>query len=135
LKQGIVLFAHGSRDPQWARPLEALSKELGRKLAGVPIRLAYLEIMRPSLEEAVSSLAAGGAKSIRVVPVFLASGDHVKEDLPKLLEASGAKHPGVRLVLDEPIGEQPEVIAAIAQAIAARFGAATPESSARRPKT
>jgi sirohydrochlorin cobaltochelatase len=114
LKQGIVLFAHGSRDPDWARPFEALSRELGRKLAGVPVRLAYLELMRPSLDEAIASLVAAGAQAIRVVPVFLGSGSHVKEDLPRLL----AQQPGVELKLEPPIGEQPKVIAAIAEAIA-----------------
>jgi sirohydrochlorin cobaltochelatase len=130
LKQGIVLFAHGSRDPDWARPFEALSKELGRKLPGVPVRLAYLEIMRPSLDEAIASLLAAGAQAIRVVPVFLASGSHVKEDLPRLL----ARHPGVKLKLEPPFGEQPKVFAAIAEAIEAAMPSSIRESSAPRAR-
>jgi sirohydrochlorin cobaltochelatase len=115
----VVLFAHGSRDPQWARPFEVLSKELGQKLVGVPVRLAYLEMMRPTLAEAIAALAAEGTRSVRIVPVFFGQGAHVREDLPKLVSALAAAHRDLELILEKPIGEQPTVIAAIAEAIAA----------------
>lgn len=111
-----MLFAHGSRDPEWARPFERIASILAKDS---PVRVAYLELMRPTLPEAVASLAAAGAESIRVVPVFLGQGGHVKEDLPRLISEAGRTHPGVRLILEKPIGEQSKVIAAIAAAIAA----------------
>jgi hypothetical protein len=37
------------------------------------VRLAYLELMAPTLDEAIDALAAQGATAIRVVPVFLAA--------------------------------------------------------------
>ena len=114
MKQGIALVAHGSRDPEWSRPFERLTAALEKKLPAVAVALCYLE-HGPSLEEALAMLVAKGAGSIRVVPVFLGAGGHVKQDLPKLVAA--AKHPEVNLVLEKPIGEQPEVIEAIAAAI------------------
>jgi len=116
LKEGILLFAHGSRDPEWARPFEGIAAQLSGKFL---VRVAYLELMRPSLGEAVASLAHAGARSIRVVPVFLGQGGHVKQDLPRLVAAARKAHPGLELTLGKPIGEQPEVIEAIAAAIAA----------------
>jgi sirohydrochlorin cobaltochelatase len=116
LSEGIVLFAHGSRDAQWARPFEQLAATLSHKVKG-PVRVAYLEAMRPSLEEAIAALASD-VDRIRVVPVFLGHGGHVKEDLPQLLEAARKRHPEVHFSLDAPIGEQPAVIEAIAVAIA-----------------
>jgi sirohydrochlorin cobaltochelatase len=118
LKQGIVLFAHGSRDPQWARPFEQLAATLANKI-DARVVLAYLEQMQPSLEQAIAVLVKKGAASIRVVPVFLGPGGHVKEDLPKLLAAARERHPGIVFSLDAPIGEQAAVIEAIAAAIAA----------------
>jgi sirohydrochlorin cobaltochelatase len=115
LKSGIVLFAHGSRDPEWARPFEAVAAQLSGEFL---VRLAYLEIMRPTLGEAVAALASAGARSIRVVPLFLGAGGHVKEDLPRLVAEAARAHPEVKLDLEAPIGEQPQVIAAIAKAIA-----------------
>jgi sirohydrochlorin cobaltochelatase len=116
LKEGIVLLGHGSRDPEWKQPFEKIAVSLGKRLPAVPVFLAYLE-HGPSLEEAVAALAAKGALSIRVVPLFLGAGGHVKEDLPTLV--AQAKRADVQLVLEKPIGEQPEVIEAIAGAISA----------------
>lgn len=119
MKQGIVLFAHGSRDPEWARPFERISAEVERRLPSAAVCVAYLEQMHPTLEEAVAAFAAAGVKSIRVVPLFFAPGGHVKEDLPRLVSRLAAAHRDLELRLEAPIGERPEVIAAIAHAIAA----------------
>ena len=119
MKQGIVLFAHGSRDPQWARPFEQLAATLAKK-ADARVQLAYLELMQPSLDQAIAALVKDGADNIRVVPVFLGPGGHVREDLPKLLAAARGRHPAIVFSLDAPIGEQAAVIEAIAAAIAAR---------------
>jgi len=116
LKEGIVLLGHGSRDPEWSQPFEKIAVSVGKRLPAVAVALAYLE-HGPSLEEAVTALAAKGALSIRVVPLFLGTGGHVKEDLPKLV--AQAKRAEIQVILDKPIGEQPDVIEAISAAISA----------------
>jgi sirohydrochlorin cobaltochelatase len=114
LKEGIVLVAHGSRDPEWSRPFERIAASLAEKLPAVAVGLAFLE-NGPSLDETVVALVAKGAGSIRIIPAFLGPGGHVKEDLPRLVAAIA--QPGVKLLLEKPIGEQPQVIEAIATAI------------------
>ena len=116
MSAGIVLFAHGSRDPEWARPFEQLAATLARA-THQPVLLAYLELMRPPLAEAIAALVKQGATSIRVVPVFLGQGGHVKEDLPRLVERARRSHPKIAITLEPPIGEQSAVIDAIAAAI------------------
>ena len=115
MKQGIVLVAHGSRDPEWSRPFQRLAAALGKKLPAAAVALAYLEY-GPSIEEALAALVAKGAGSIRVVPVFLGAGGHVKQDIPKLVAAAS---PTVPVTIDSPIGEQAALIDAIAEGIAA----------------
>jgi len=114
LKPALILFAHGSRDAQWAQPFDALRTALAPRY---DVELAYLELMAPTLDEAVARLAARGAERVRVVPVFLGQGAHLKRDLPALAAAAGARHPGVQIALEPAIGEQPAVIAALAAAI------------------
>ena len=116
MKEGLILFAHGSRDPEWAQPFERIALSLKKRLPAVSVALAYLE-HGASLDEAVAALAAKGAASIRVVPVFLGQGGHVKQDLPNLVAAVAAEHPGQKLLLEKSIGEQTQVIEAIANAI------------------
>jgi sirohydrochlorin cobaltochelatase len=114
LKDGIVLFAHGSREPEWARPFERIAARLRTEFL---VELAYLERMKPTLDEAVALLASKGARRVRIVPVFLGAGGHVREDLPKLAAGARARHPGVEIVLEQTIGERQEVTDAIAAVI------------------
>ena len=90
---------------------------LAAKVTG-PVALAYLELMQPPLDVAIASLLEQGAPSIRVVPVFLGTGGHVKEDLPRLVACARNEHPKLAIRLAAPIGEQAAVIDAIAAAIA-----------------
>ena len=119
MKEAIVLFGHGSREAQWARPFEQLAERLSR-LTDSTVRLAYLELMQPSLADAIAALVREGVTAIRVVPVFLGVGGHTRHDLPKLVDAARSRHAGVGITLDPPIGEQASVIEAIAAAIAGR---------------
>ena len=111
--RGIVLFAHGARDPEWARPFEKVRDRVRASRPECPIELAYLEVMAPTLEEAIASLAGEGASSITVFPLFMAQGGHLKHDLPKLLDAIRKTHPNLPLSLETAIGEVPEILEAI----------------------
>ena len=117
-KQALVLFAHGARDPQWARPFRQLVAELGELLPGERIALAFLELMQPTLGECASVLHGDGVRKLRIVPVFLGSGGHLKKDLPKQVADIRERFADLEISVESPIGEQPAVIAAIARAIA-----------------
>ena len=114
MKDGIILFGHGSREPGWARPLESIAQELAGQFI---VELAYLERMKPTLDEAVDSAVAKGARRVRIVPVFLGVGGHLKSDLPRLVEAARARHSGLEIVLEQTIGERKEITDAIAAVI------------------
>jgi sirohydrochlorin cobaltochelatase len=114
LRDGILLFAHGSREAGWAKPFESIARRLSGQFL---VELAYLEVMKPTLEEAVASLASRGAQRVRIVPLFLGSGGHVRADLPRLAQAARERHAGVEIVLEPAIGERQEVTDAIAAVI------------------
>ena len=116
---GIVLFAHGSRDPGWAAPFERLAVRVRERRPDARVAVAYLELTPPTLEDAVAMLAADGAREIAVVPVFLAPGGHVRRDLPSMVEALRARHPAARFRVLPTIGEADAITAAIAAWIAA----------------
>ncbi len=120
--RGIVLFAHGARDPDWARPFEAVRDRVRMSRPEYPIALAYLELMSPTLEEAIAALAAEGALAITVFPLFMAQGAHLKQDIPRILDAIRATHPRIPIALESAIGEVPEVLDAIAAWVLERAG-------------
>ncbi len=109
----LVLFAHGSRDPRWRAPFERLAADLREEGDPGRVRLAYLEFVEPSLEEAVRAAVSGGARAIRVLPLFLASGAHVREDLPVEAARLRRAHPDVEIELAAPLGEDPRIWDAI----------------------
>lgn len=112
--QGIVLFAHGARDPSWAQPFEAIRDRIRRARPECPIRLAYLEIMSPNLEAAVDQVIEEGAAMITVFPLFMAQGGHLKQDLPRLLDGIRQVHPHVPICLEPAVGDIPVLLDAIA---------------------
>jgi sirohydrochlorin cobaltochelatase len=112
--QGIVLFAHGARDPAWAHPFEAIRDRVRSRRPEFPVVLAYQEFMSPSLAEAVQLLAEKGVAAITIFPLFMAPGGHVRNDLPRIVEDLRKSHPGVPIAIETAVGEVPEILEAIA---------------------
>ena len=81
-KTGILLFAHGARDPAWAKPFEAVAHVLKQRAQGQEIRLAFLEFMSPNIMEAGIDLIDQGCKDITVVPLFLGAGGTFAKTFP-----------------------------------------------------
>ncbi|AHB07007.1 sirohydrochlorin chelatase [Pandoraea pnomenusa] len=113
-KPGLVLFAHGSRDPRWAEPFERLREMLRAQRPDVDVRLAFLELMTPSLAQVVDELAAAGSREITVVPIFLGQGAHARRDLPALVETCRTTHPALSIRLCAAAGESDTVLLALA---------------------
>lgn len=115
MKRGLLLFAHGARDPNWALPFEAVVERIRGSAPEVAVALAYLDFMTPGIVEAGDSLAAAGCTRVDVVPLFLGAGGHVRKDLPLLVEHLRQAHPAVQWLLRRTVGEDEAVIAAMAQ--------------------
>ena len=111
---GIVLFAHGSRDPLWRAPIEAVQEHIRTHYPGVAVRCAYLELSTPDLPQAVEDLAGQGATAITIVPMFLGTGKHAREDLPVLVADLRQRHPQVQVHVQAAIGEDPRMTALMA---------------------
>ena len=115
MKHGLLLFAHGARDPRWALPFEQVAAALRVARPTQPVCLAFLEIMTPDIHAAGADLVAQGCGEIDVLPLFLGAGGHTRKDLPPLIEALRATHPRVVFNLHPAVGEAPALIAAIAE--------------------
>ena len=113
--RGLLLFAHGARDPAWARPFQAVAERC-RPACGGRVALGFLEFMTPDLAGAGHALVAAGCTRVEVVPLFLGAGGHVRKDVPVLMDGLRQAHPQVSWSLSAAIGEIPEVVAAMARA-------------------
>jgi sirohydrochlorin cobaltochelatase len=110
----VVLFSHGSRDPLWRAPLEAVATHIQAEQPHRPVACAYLELCEPNIAQVVQTLVAQGAAAITVVPMFLGTGKHAREDLPLLVSELRAQHPGITFHVQQAIGEDARMTALMA---------------------
>ena len=113
IMKAIILFGHGARDARWREPFDRLAKLWQEQHPGTPVQLAFLEMMQPSLQEAVTSLAGKGATEIVVLPVFFGQGGHLRNDFPVLLSACQDNFPEIKLSATPAVGEDEAVLQAI----------------------
>jgi len=114
MRQGLILLAHGARDPRWREPFELLADRVREKRPDVPVSLAFLELMAPDLLAAGDNLIAAGCDEVRVVPVFFGQGGHVRDDIPVLVDALRKRCPNAVISLGQAAGENAGVIDALA---------------------
>ena len=111
--KALILFGHGARDSRWREPFDRLASLWKAQHPDVRVELAFLELMQPSLEEAIASQVAAGATEVVVVPVFFGQGGHLRNDFPVLLSACQEKFPAITLSATTAVGEDKAVLQAI----------------------
>lgn len=110
----LILFAHGARDPGWAEPFRAIADRVAAVRGDLTVRLAFLEFQTPTLEHAITELAAQGHHDVHIAPLFMAQGGHLKKDLPVLLDDIRSRLPALTVTLLPAIGDIPGLREAIA---------------------
>jgi sirohydrochlorin cobaltochelatase len=115
MSRAIVLFGHGSRDPLWRLTMESVAARLRALAPDAAVRCAFLELDVPSLPEVATELIGQGARQVTVVPMFLGTGRHAREDLPALVGQLRTAHPDVAFVLQQPVGEDDRLLELIAK--------------------
>jgi sirohydrochlorin ferrochelatase len=103
-----LLVAHGTRKPEGVAMIGQLAERVSEQLDR-PVHVAFVDVVGPTPEEVLRALPAH--RPVTVVPAFLASGYHVRVDLPAHVAASG--HPAV--IVTDPIGPCTSTVAVLAQ--------------------
>ena len=122
---GVVIVDHGSKVASANEALGEVVALYKARTGTAIVEPAHMELAEPSVGEAVAKCVAAGARTVVVSPYFLGRGRHVREDIPRLVEASQAAHPATRVVLADPLGLEPR----LADVIEARVGAALARAS------
>jgi sirohydrochlorin ferrochelatase len=89
----LILVAHGTRSPQGVRAVGELAAAVSGRIG--PVRTAFVDVLGPNPAEVL----AGVTGPAIVVPAFLASGYHVRTDLPARIAESGHRATAVTRAL------------------------------------
>jgi sirohydrochlorin cobaltochelatase len=109
----LIIIVHGSRDPKWSKPIHRFIDLAKQTLSVDEIYLCYMEISEPTLIQICEHLIQAGHSAATVLPFFMASGGHVDRDIPKQVQAVKEAYPQFDIEQQTPIGEHPDVIAAM----------------------
>ena len=112
-KTKLILIGHGSRSPNWRKPLDARVHELQKSLGEDQVGVAFMEWNQPTLAEAIAIGLAEGVQRFWVLPMFLSSGGHVERDIESEIQRLRVEHNQIDMCLMDSFGEQPIVTAAL----------------------
>ena len=126
MKTALILFAHGARDPEWANPLRRVQAAIRQRANDVTVELAFLEFMAPTLLESAELLLSEGFEHIVVLPMFIAQGAHLKEDVPRLINEIRERNPKASFELASALGDSETIVQAMAAHVITQAGQFSP---------
>lgn len=115
----LIAVAHGSRDPRSARVVTAAVAAIRAQRPDLDVRLCFLDLNAPSVDQVVDAVAAEGHSTAIVVPLLLGSAFHARVDLPGILAGARARHPRLTLVQSDVLGHDHRLVDAVRDRIVA----------------
>jgi len=103
-KRAVLLLGHGSKLSEANETLRKVAASVESSGGYDVVLPAFLQLEEPGIPEAVESLVSRGFTDITVMPYFLYTGAHVRDDIPAELEAARARHPEVCFTMTESLG-------------------------------
>lgn len=107
--KGVLILAHGSRENETEKTMDKISEMVRRSLPDILIETAYLQFRKHDLKNGLQDLIRRGADEIRIIPYFLFSGVHIRQDIPAEIDAFLQTQSGVKITLGGTLGADPRL--------------------------
>jgi len=117
MKTAILLMGHGSRVAEANNVLHAIA-DMVRQQGYEIVEVAFREMHAPNIQAGIDACVANGAERVLLYPYFLFAGAHVLEDLPAEMEVARHRHPGLQLLMGQPLGIHPKLGEIVCERIA-----------------
>lgn len=111
---GIIFFAHGSSVESANDAVRKVAADAARQSGVNRFEVAFLEPVKPTLEQAAETLIRDGIDRITVVPYFLTLGLHLQRDLPAIVSRIVAAHPDIQVSVTQPLDGHPGLASVLA---------------------
>ncbi|KPJ78246.1 MAG: hypothetical protein AMJ54_04545 [Deltaproteobacteria bacterium SG8_13] len=104
---GLLIVAHGSRKQPSNEEVLDLTRQIRLLAGGVFDRVVcgFVQFAEPTVESQIEKLVSDGVENMVVFPYFLGSGSHVSNDIPRLVQETASRHPGIHIRVTEHLGK------------------------------
>lgn len=106
----VLLIGHGTRLAAGVAEFQHLADQLQQALPDRTCLAGFLELVDPSVPEALEHLRRQGFRRITALPALLMAAGHIKNDLPVLFKAFQDEHPEVQLSFGADLGVHPNLL-------------------------
>ena len=106
----VLLIGHGTRLAAGVAEFRALADQLQQALPDRACLAGFLELVEPDLPEALEQLRREGFRRVTALPALLMAAGHVKNDIPAILNAFQAEHPGMSIAFGADLGIHPNLL-------------------------
>jgi len=101
--KGILVVGHGSRSKEafevFNRVLNIFKLKVEENVEG-----CFMELCSPNMPDTIDIMYTNGVRELVVVPYFLFSGIHIKEDVPGILKEVKSRYGDLKISMARPIG-------------------------------
>ncbi|MGX8796456.1 sirohydrochlorin chelatase [Fusibacter sp. JL298sf-3] len=104
MKEALLIVAHGSKVAETDEIMKDYSKALSAKRPELQFSYCYLQLMNPDIHTAVKDLYNSGVRKLKVFPFFIFNGNHIREDIPEVLEEIQSQYPDLEMTFLANIG-------------------------------
>jgi Uncharacterized conserved protein len=108
-KKAILIVGHGSKSAAAVKDFEGIVECVRAKGEYEKVLGAHMELASPSIQETVDELYAEQYREIIVVPYFLYEGNHIRFDIPEILQEIQKKYPDLTFKFARHIGVEPSM--------------------------
>ncbi|QFT87479.1 Sirohydrochlorin ferrochelatase [Bacillus sp. THAF10] len=117
MSKAVLYIGHGTRSKKGAEEAKSFLEQVKQRV-DVPIQeTSFLELSEPFIPEAFERCVMQGATEITIVPIFLLTAGHMKEDIPAALAPLREKYPQVEVSMTEAFGVQERIVSALAELV------------------
>lgn len=113
--KGMLLVGHGSKLPYNKELIETTAKFIAEKSDDYIVKPGFMSLNTPTVGEQLEAFRSEDIDMLVVVPLFLARGVHIEQDIPEIIGLAKGERKGefqmngktVPLVYANPIGSDP----------------------------
>ncbi len=104
MKTAILLMAHGSRIAEANDAVREIAALVKKMTDFDIVEVSFREQHQPDIQQGIDACVAQGAERVVLMPYFLYTGAHVREDLPAEMAEARRRYPHVEFAMGKHLG-------------------------------